>query len=336
MSWYDGMTNISLKGFRTADITISKDDINELGVIYPFLIDLRSSLDVVLGGKTKDIIGSGNYDLINDQFYDFMFESFIWPNLETKHDMKLLSHSKDISFLVGIGVLSITTKNDYTDRETERDNVILFFSHPDFNDKDAKLQIYLGGFFSPVQELIMSNFNETANHSLFHEIIHAIKRSGDDLLKDIMYGGSAEVVTEEIMTHLFTDKFKSFLKLDQLLYDDLRVSTHVEDSLANPIGLTLNKNSINKSEGPGLSMMMNHIRLNSKSQFKVKKNHYSYPVIRDKDKKSSLVIATNSIRNKYSSKLMKSDNKSNSDDLKSDIRSMFVKRRLMSKNKTII
>lgn len=335
MSWYDGMTNISLKGFRTTDIKISKEDINELGVIYPFLIDLRSSLDVVLGGKTKDILGSGNYSLINDQFYDFMFESFIWPNLETKHDLKLLSHSKDISFLVGVGVLSITTKNDYTDRETERDNVILFFSHPDFNDNEAKLQIYLGGFFSPVQELIMSNFNDTANHSLFHEIIHAIKRSGDDLLKDIMYGGSAEVVTEEIMTHLFTDKFKSFQKLDQLLYNDLSVATNVEDSLANPVGLTLNKNSLNKLEGPGLSVMTNHIRLNSESKFKVKGKHYSYPVIRDKNKRSSLVITTNSIRNKYSSKIKNSANRSNLDNLKSDVRSAFVKQSLMSKNKTI-
>lgn len=266
MSWYQGMKAIQLSGIKSIKLTIPTDVLRDYGSFYPLLIDVQGLLDVVFNKSLEAIIGSGNYAVLNDQFADFAMESYGWPNLFTEHDDELMSCKQDLDVIIGATVLSIDIENEFTNRQQSRDNLALFVIYPDSNKANAKMSIWLGGFFSPVQELIMASFNDLAKDSLFHEFVHALKRSGDDLLKDIMYGGSEAAVTEEIMTHMITDKFTSFSKLKDILSTGINVSMVEKDGWQIPSKLELSP-AAQKLFG-GLEPSLNTVVPNSKQSKK--------------------------------------------------------------------
>lgn len=268
MSWYNGMKEVQFRGVQTIKVTLSKELLQDVGADYPFYIDFVELLKSAFGDSIEDVVGKGNMQVLDYMYWDFMFESFVWPNWFTEHEEALFDSKSDLNFLIHVSVLSVNIENDYTSRRSTRDNVIFMFTHPDFQDEDKKLQLYLGGFFSPAQEMIMSNFNEIGKSSLFHECIHAFKRSGDDLLRDVMYGNSEAEVTEEIMTHFVTDKFGSLTKLNDLITKGLEITYDSTNGYLNPLSLTTksSKNSILPVQGKALHARMDKrgITLNSK------------------------------------------------------------------------
>lgn len=252
MSWVEGLKRIEFLGFKYASIEITKKDIQSWGCFFPLMINHKQIFEAVVGNgsmKLRDIIGSGNTDDYNYLMEDFHFYSTIWPNFFEAYDDALLGYNEDkpLSMILGWGVLRTIVENPFTSEETIRNNIISVVVMPE--KEDVTINYWLGGLYSPVQDEIVSNFNFINRDSLFHESIHAIKRAVEDDLRFMMYGGESQ--QEEIMTHLFTDKFNSFQNLNKFLKDTVVVEVDSIGKWKSPTSISFKKSADKKNSQDG-------------------------------------------------------------------------------------
>lgn len=245
MSWVSGIKEIKLLGLRSVKLTVPKTDLEWYGCFYPLAIDNKQVIDAVFADVgAEKLLGKGNYNIFASELDDFNFESLVWPSFWSDYDDAVLDADTDMNILYGFMSLDILTENEYTSVETSYRNIITLVAYTDNTSSGKQMRISLGGFYSPVQDLIFTNFNEQYKDTLFHEATHALTRSAEDLLRYVMYGGSESSVKEEIMTHLVTDKFKSFKALESFINDSISVEYETVGNWKKPISFRVSSSKV--------------------------------------------------------------------------------------------
>lgn len=249
MSWVSGIKEIRLRGMKSVKLTIPQDELSWYGSFYPLYVNNRQVIDTVFADvKPEVLLGKGNYSYYAWELDDFNFESMCWPNFWTDYDDAVLDAQTDFSMLYGWLSLDIITENEFTGEEKIYHNIITLVAYTENTKENNQLRISLGGFYSPAQDLIFSNFSNVAGMDkveiLFHECSHALTRSAEDLLKYTMYGSSESEVKEEIMTHLFTDRFKSFKALESYIRGSISVKYDIDGDWKKPAAFEISSNNL--------------------------------------------------------------------------------------------